>query len=499
MISRHFALAVLLGTTPLVAAQVATGQTSKERVDLALVGGTVIDVRTGTLVASRTVLISGGRISGVVDARERIPSGVRRINVAGKYLIPGLWDMHVEQALAVWDGAPVDSNASYFFPLFLAHGVTGVRDVAGSLDVLLRWRRQLESGRPGPRLVFTGLKVGRKRPQSPAFDVPNAASLARVLDSLKRGGASDAYVLSLPPEMYPSLAESSRRLGIGFGGLIPPSMLLADAVRYGHRVVEHMDGLMIAATDDESAVRWRLEVSERQPRWARALWKVGVWPRIEDPAWYALQRRSARAESTTIAMLRAAQVYQIPTIRLLANADRASDAALRIDDPSLLLRPPPPQSLGFYGAPVAADDRGAQTHVALRKLIAAMSRSGVPILAGSDPPNFGGVPGRALHDELVLLVASGMSPIEALRAATVRPAEFMHATDSLGTLAPGKVADVVILDADPLADIANVRRVRGVVARGRYFDRAALDALVQQGRVAAAPIAAYWRAKDAKQ
>lgn len=124
-----------------------------------------------------------------------------------------------------------------------------------------------------------------------------------------------------------------------------------------------------------------------------------------------------------------------------------------------------------------------------------MHRAGVPILAGSDTPNLYAAPGLSLHDELALLVRAGLSPLDALRSATLRPAEFLGATDTLGTVGVGKVADMVILDADPTVNIAASRQIAYVVARGRVYNRAALDSLRARGVAMAAEIARYWVAK----
>jgi hypothetical protein len=482
--------------TPIVLASQPSGA---GRADLAIVGGSVVDVVTGRLLPGKTVLVTRGRIVALLDAGATYPRPGRVISATGKFVIPGLWDMHVEQALPLWDKAPVDSNASYFFPLFLAHGVTGVRDVAGSIDVLRRWGGELESGtRVGPRLVFTGPKLGKKDSDSPAFDLPTPRALEQVLDSLNRVGASDAYVMEVPRDFYPTLAAGSARNTLPFGGLVPLSVSMAEAVGYGHRLVEHMSGVMIAASDREARVRWRLQVSERRPLWARLLWKFGIWKRVENAASFVAARHSAAAESTLVALLKARNVYQVPTLRLLANADRAGDDILRVDDLTLQLRFPAASATGYWATPLPDGDPRLEGHATMRRMIGAMTRAGVPILAGSDPPNMGSVPGRSLHDELVLLVRSGLTPAEALRSATLRPAEFLGATDSLGTIAPGKVADLVILDANPLEAIDNIRGVRAVMARGQFHDRSDLDGMISRARLAAAPISAYWRERDRK-
>jgi imidazolonepropionase-like amidohydrolase len=162
------------------------------------------------------------------------------------------------------------------------------------------------------------------------------------------------------------------------------------------------------------------------------------------------------------------------------------------------LRVPRDAWRGFSSEPVEASHVLARAHGLHRRLIAEMASAGVPIMAGSDTPNLQAAPGMSLHDELELLVASGMTSLQALRAATTTPADYLGTRDSLGTVAPGMLADFVLLDADPIERIGNTRRIHAVVSRGRFHDRQALDGMIAQGRVAAAPVAAYWRARGAR-
>jgi hypothetical protein len=464
---------------------------------LAVHGVTIVDVLRGTLEPGRSILVSDGRITAIADRRtiERLrPRSA--VDATGKFVIPGLWDMHVEQGLPLSPSTPLDSNPGFFFPMFLAHGVTGVRDVAGAPELLARWRSDIVRGAvAGPRIVFTGPKVGRERPDSPTFPIESTRDLHLVIDSLRRAGASDAYVLTLPADYYPALEAASRRTGLAFGGLIPLTVSLEQAVAHGQRSIDHFDGILIAASGNERRVRRMFAWSESRPWWARLLWKTRIWTPIANRAIYAIDRRSAEAEERMLAMLARDSVYQVPTLRLLSGLNRAGDSAILMPPEPFGIRVPRNPSGGFASAPVPASHPMARVTAEQRRIIRAMSRAGVPIMAGSDPPNLYAAPGMSLHDELELLVSSGLQPIEALRAATLAPARFLGATDSLGSVAVGKVADLVLLDADPTVSIGNTRRIFAVVARGRYYDRAALDDMVAMARRVAEPIAAYWKAQ----
>ena len=476
----------------------ASGQRVTGPDTVALVGGTVIDVVSGSRMGRSTVVFAGDRIIGVgATGLTRPPQGARVVNVRGKFIIPGLWDMHVEQALPLWDRAPVDSNAGFFHPLFLAYGVTGVRDVAGPLAVLKRWSAETERGaRIGPRLVYTGPKIGMG-PVAPGapFPITNEADLARSLALLKEGGASGAYILELDKALYPALMRGAKAVALRVEGNIPYTTTLWAASANGQRAVDHLDALLPSSSPDEGSIRRAQRLADEKPWWARLAWRVGAMRPPQDAPTLPLESWSAARANSLFVHLAANHTYQVPTLRLLGTVNRSADSAIRLPPPPLELRAPRHPSDGWPSAPYPSSHPMARMHDKLVWSVGAMHRAGVPILAGSDTPNLYAAPGLSLHDELALLVRAGLSPLDALRSATLRPAEFLGATDTLGTVGVGKVADMVILDADPTVNIAASRQIAYVVARGRVYNRAALDSLRARGVAMAAEIARYWVAK----
>jgi hypothetical protein len=185
-------------------------------------------------------------------------------------------------------------------------------------------------------------------------------------------------------------------------------------------------------------------------------------------------------------------VYHVPTLRLLGVLNRSGDSAVRLPPSPLELRPPARPVDGWPAAPHPAGHPLARTQARLQWSVGAMHRAGVPILAGSDTPNLYAAPGLSLHDELALLVRSGLTPLAALQGATWRVAQYLGATDTLGTVAAGRVADLVVLTADPTLDIGHTRGIEMVMARGTLHDAAALAALRARGTAAAAAIQRYW-------
>lgn len=461
----------------------------------ALVGATVIDVARGGRLPDQVVEVLGDRIRAVVPrASWRRPPRTRVVEVKGRFIIPGLWDMHVEEALPLWDRAPVDSNAALFHPLFLAHGVTGVRDVAGDMAVLRRWRDAIERGeRPGPRIVFTGPKVGMERvaPGAP-FPVASRGDVDATVSALKSGGASAVYLYALPGPLLDRLATAAGRQGLSLEGNVPLTTTLRRQAQSGQRLVDHLDGVLLSSSTDESAVRRTLRMVEERPWWARAAWKVGLLQRPEYPTALALEHFSAARAESLFVQLAARRVYQVPTLRMLGVLNRSGDSAVRLPPPPLELRAPRRPWRGWPAEPVASSHPLARANARATWSVGAMHRLGVPILAGSDTPNLYAAPGLALHDELTLLVRAGLSPLEALRSATWQAAAYLGATDSLGTVAPGRVGDLLVLSGDPTLDIANTRRIEMVMSRGRLYDARALERWRAQGTAMAREVEVYW-------
>lgn len=460
---------------------------------VALVGATVVDVAGAGDVRDATILVSGGRIVRVFpSANERPPRGARVVDIRGKFVIPGLWDMHVEQALPFWERLPVDSNAALHHPLLLAHGVTGVRDVAGPLGVLGRWQREIEQGvRLGPRMVFTGPKFS-ERATNATRQVVAVSELSAAVAAHARNGAHAIYISDLPPSLHAPLLAAAGEAGLAVEGNVPLGISLWDAASRGQRVVDHFDGFFIAAADDELRVRRSLRWNEDPPWWLRTARRLRLDEPIRHPWAFALQHWSDERASGLVAHLARHRTYQVPTVRMLGTLLRSGDSLVRLPPSPLSLRPARHPWQEWASEPVSPDHPMAREWTALLAGVGAMQRAGVPILAGSDAPNLHSAPGRSLHDELGLLVRAGLTPREALRAATLTPAEYLGATDSLGTVAPGRVADLVILEGDPTRDIGNTRRIAAVMTRGRLLERATLDSLLRAGTDRARQVEAYW-------
>ena len=451
---------------------------------------TVISATGAPPAPGMTVVLSGGRIQAVTTAQQaRLPRGARVVNGRGKYLIPGLWDMHTHLAnRPLFPGedraAGFERNRDYTFSLLLAAGVTGVRDMAGDLAVLARWREEVARGAVlGPRLVITGKKLG-KNPVVPGAPYPIAsdADVRRSVELLQQGGADFVKVDGLPGQYFYLLFQAANAAGLDVVGHSTLDLGVVEAARMGQRSLEHLDGVVLACASEESGIR--ADAVAEGGWWRRLLTRTGLSDpedNFRDRYRRMLASQQAAKTDSVIAILRQHETWQVPTLVLLRD--------IRLLPPSAPLA----EALAAYATPEGGEPPPdirwagdtALPHALYRRefaILGGMIRAGVPVLAGTDGPGGTRLPGVALHDELELLVAAGMTPLQALQAATREPARFLGLLDSLGTVEPGKVADLVLLDADPLADIGNVRRVSGVARAGRWLDGAALEGLRARAR-----------------
>ena len=441
-----------------------------------LTGVTVVDVRTGRLQANRAVVVEGTRIAAVSEARGVRPRRDDRVVEArGAYLVPGLWDMHVHSAAA----------AEREFPVYLALGITGIRNMHSTVDTALELvvglKRRLASGELlGPRMVANGPVLDGPVPvHGGSARAGTAEEARRAVDSLVAGGADfiKAYI-RLPREAYFAAAREARRQRVPLVGHLPIGVGIHEAIEAGQRGFEHTNALdWSCSTRGDSVLQAFLaDPAPNRESYHRARAAViATW--------------DAAACAPAIAALRDAGAWLVPTLVvvwapvaidsvLADSAARATIPGAKLDDWKAGAAELPPEAR-------AAERAEVRNGV---KLVRLLERAGVPMLAGTDVGNPFVVPGYSLHTELELLVRAGLSPRAALQTATLNPARFLAGTDSMGTIAKGKLADLVLLDGNPLDDIRNTRRIRAVVANGRYLDRAVLDSiLAAAGRSAETP------------
>jgi hypothetical protein len=415
-------------------------------------GVTVIDVQQGRRLPAQRVVIVGNRISAMGDGSTvRVPAGAQVVDARGKYLIPGLWDLHTH-------GNDEPPLVEAIYQLDVANGVTGIRDAGWEvpLDTQRQWRREILAGtRVGPpRQILSGLMLEGPIPDCASQRaqegenlkcVIDSADARHVVDSRKAAGADMIKLRTVDRAIYFAAAAEARRLGIPFGGHAE-QVTVIEASDSGASIVDHLNWI---GSDDrwnrnEACFGTRATVAQCQPV-AEHFRRNGTWLVPTLLHGYS-DTRIAPIRARCSAHFRAFMTDSLVQGNWLRDSTRT----------------------GPSGA-AQSDSLGAMF---------LLQRLGVPLLAGTDEE----LSAFALHGELATYVAEGLTPLEALQTATLNPAKLLHATDSLGMVAPGKLADLVLLDADPLTDITNTTTIRAVVTNGRYFDRGALDQLVASAR-----------------
>lgn len=412
---------------------------------LAIRNVNVVDAGDSLPRANQTVVVRGTRIV-TVAAGAPVPRGARVIDGRGKYLIPGLWDMHVHADIV---------HGRQLLGLYIANGVTGVRDMAGGWETLKGWRRDIAAGTlVGPRIIASGPYLEGGDTPIPHIVTRTAAEGVHAVDSLVSLGVDLVKVHGrLTPEVFFAVARRARERGIPFGGHVSQAVGAQAASDSGQRSIEHMLAIPLPCTPAESlALRPRFPVQAAIAR-CRSIDLA--------PMYASFARNGTWVTPTLTAMVEVASwpSRDVPGDSL---AKYLPDTLKRFVAAIF----PMPDSI-----PPGADSVGRALMARRLVQIADMRRAGVGILTGTDAPLRNSPPGFGLLEEMTLL-ARGLSSREVLRAATLEPARYLSMTDSLGLVAPGMLADLVLLDANPLDDIRNVRRINTVIANGRVFTAA---------------------------
>ncbi|GAA0614900.1 amidohydrolase family protein [Kribbella sandramycini] len=431
----------------------------------ALVGGTVIDVRTGRRNRHHTVLIDGKRIVGV--GRLTVPRGATVLDATGKYVVPGLADMHVHSL--------GDEHVSP--PLFLANGITTIREMAAVDPMLYDWRDRIAAGTLlGPRMVVASQIIdGDPTLWDPnllqALVVDTPAEARAAVRRVKAEGADFVKVYSrLNRTSYLAILDEARRLGLTVHGHGPDEVTTKDVSNGGQRSIEHVHSLALSVSTRETDVR-RMIREMRIPTGDYNAWFRQLHP-IE---WLAANTFSKARAADVFGTLRRNNTRVTPTLTMHKVLDQPDHTRL---DPRLA-KYLSAESIGTYdyvlanlyaaNRPAAEIARQRQMWAWRKYFVGQLFAHDVPILAGTDTGTPYSVPGFALHEELEHLVQAGATPRQALYSATLEPARFLGLAADLGTVEPGRVADLVVLDADPLTDIRNTRRIHSVVTRGRLL------------------------------
>jgi len=439
---------------------------------IAITGVSVLDVRKGVHQVGRTVLVDGGRIVSVAaDGEVELPADAEVVDARGKFLMPALWDMH---------GHVFAVSPLLDLPLYIAFGVTGVRDMTSCAEAgdpfvacpedKQRWSEEaLRGERVGPRILSTssflanGPVMRERMPSLPAFFATSNADEGRAFVRHYAGRVDEIKVYDrLPREAYFAMVDEARRLGLAVVGHRPQAVSAIEAARH-QKSIEH--------------ARFLLHESFAGSEALRAVGGTADWR--EDRRRMLDEHDPAMLEPIFAAM-REHGTWYVPT-HLTRWSDAYADRPEVTEDPLLrylhpllwwqwyedvqatVSRDPSPEARATY----------REFHAKGLALTGGAHRAGVRVLLGTDYI----VAGPDTHRELQQLVLAGLSPAEAIRAGTLSAAEYYGQPHDFGSVEPGRVADLILLDADPLIDIGNTLAIRAVLFNGNLYDRAALDSI----------------------
>src|SRR5580692_2565602 len=430
----------------------------------------VVDVRSGAVLADQTVILERNHIASVGPSKSaKYPRNAPSVNGHGYFLIPGLWDMHVHLVFGDW--FPGAQNIT--LPMLIANGVTGVRDMGSELETVQDWRHDIGEGRMlGPRIRTSGPMLDGPKPRFPSsIAITTPEDGRRAVDDLKRRGADFIKLQSLiPREAVFAIADEASKQGIAFEGHVPDAVRASEMSEAGMKSFEHLIGIFEGS-------------SPKEDDFLRGGKTVGAFLASYDPA-----RGAALA-----ALLAKNQTWQCPTLvwerggNLIDATDFAKDGRAKYV-PAYWKDVTWKKFTDQVKTEFNTDDLAARKRFIEKELemVQLLHKAGVPFLAGTDtPPGVYIFPGFSLHEELQRFVAAGFTPLEALQTATLNPARFFGTEARLGTIEKGKLADLVLLKANPLEDISNTQKIAAVFVDGRYYSSEDLEKMLRGVEAAA--------------
>jgi imidazolonepropionase-like amidohydrolase len=441
----------------------------------------VIDITDSIVRKNQTVITQGNKIIST-SKKDLIPKGATIIDGKGKYLIPGLWDMHVH--------ALDKERLETFLPLFIANGITGVRNMGTtiSLEQINLLRDEISKGKIiAPRFFACGPILDGPNPAF-RFVVTNETQARRAVDSLKQQGADFIKVYNnLNREIFFAIADECKKLNIPFAGHLPLFIDAREASDAGQKSFEHMGnisgGLLLSCSNEEETIRtqWINAITKPQPSVEET---INVFnstvPKIVNTF------DKGKAKQLTAELIKN-NTWVCPTFVLLRVFTMSKDSIHNNPQLNYLIpldkrRQDPQNSPVFKNQDQVMIENYQRLFQGNLDLVKNMHVSGVKFLAGTDAPVFLSMPGFSLHDELELFVQAGFSPLEALKTATINPAKYFNMENQMGTIEKGKIADMVLLDANPLENISNTKKIYAVIVNGKLLERKDLDELLDKAK-----------------
>ena len=448
--------------------------TAEEQVDVLIQHANVIDVNTGEVSGEMSIGIRNDSIVYLGNGNSNF-SASQTIDATGKYVIPGLWDMHVHFR----GGDELIGENKNLLPLFVANGITGVREAGGDMTTeIFKWRAEMENGSLiGPMIYTSGPKLdGPRATWAGSIPVVTKEDAVIAIDSLEQMNVDfvKLYDSRVTREAYIWILEEAERRGIRTSGHMPFTVMLEEAVTAGLGSVEHLYYILKGSSTEEQQV-----TDDNINR------KASFWGSMTT----LMDSYSEEQAQKAFKMLVDNDTYVTPTMHIgntlsyLDRDDHSNDEYLNYIGEGII---------ETYQGRIRSAARASEEFIAMRhrlntafkNLVPKMSAAGVSLLAGSDSgaSNSYTYQGISLHQELAALVDAGLSPKEALKAATINGAKFLRVEDFYGTLAVGKSGDVLVLDANPLEDITNTQKINTLVMKSKTYSSADLKAMLESVR-----------------
>lgn len=443
----------------------------------------IVSTTDGSVTSGRTIVLSGGKITAITDANVKTTGTAQSVDATGKFVVPGFLDMHSH----AMDNA---DDATKPWPLYIANGVTGIRQMDGNAAMIVKARQlNLDSAAHKvdapevlavPSDIFTGLQA------------QTAAAGAAFVDQKLADGADFIKVVGGNRETVLAILAEAKAKGSYVAGHSVPALAAADAVDAGWRAIEHLGanfGFMLDCSTQAAALRQGLVTN---PPYMPPVTQPAILasyllnPRAFDGAAYApifqkiLDTYDDGACKSLVGKYAAKGTWHVPTLIRLRTQSYGNDPAY-VQNPQLKYADKTTRTVYAQTGPTFAA-QGPAVAATLEafykleeKLVKALDDAGVPMLAGTDAGTQ--VHGFSLHDEFRLLAAAGLSPLKILQMTTLNGARFLNRESSMGSVDIGKSADLVLLDANPVKDVANLDKIWSVVLKGKVFTAADLDKL----------------------
>jgi imidazolonepropionase-like amidohydrolase len=442
--SGYFAVAAMLAAFVVAASH----RPSAQPAVLAFVGVTVLPMQSDAVLANHTVVVRDRRIDAVEPAdKARIPSGAVQVDGKGKFLMPGLAEMHAH----IPGGNAPDAAVERTLFLYVANGITTIRGMLGDPRHLTYRSRVVNGEVVGPRIFTAG----------PSFNGNTAptkeAAVAAVVEQKKMGYDLLKIHPGVPRDAFDAMAAKADELEMPFAGHVPAAVGLQRALEAKYRSIDHLDGYIEALSSKPEASQF---------------FGINLINDVDETRLPALVKATV-----------ANRVWQVPTQILLENLiseEPAEEMAKRPEMKYVLNQGEIQKWIALKQSFAKYSSADRQKFLTLRRrIIRDLYVAGVPFALGSDAPQFWNVPGFSAHRELKSLVDAGLTPYQALRSGTQSIGVYFGTTD--GVIGPGRRADLLLLDANPLSDVTNISRIAGVVFNGRWLSKEEIEKRLASG------------------